>query len=278
MPRGPMMCWCRYSPRRTPDTSSTMRPTCSMLVPYIHWSPGVEQCGCRQRCQLAGHDRRRPGGLVVAHQIVAPEFVREARGVCQQVTQRDRGACRAHLRPAVGVEALEHAHLPQDAQHVRGRGVELQLAAFDELHGRGSGDGLAHGGDPAHRVGGHRPGGVVIDRPHTGGGRAENIAGCHDLRGGTGHVAVADASVEDRLDSFGQSHRVSSCRRCIRADWHIMQQHRRRRVVVAAMGSPARGSIDAGSGRGRSVSSPHNLSPRFVEVPRRACRDRWRPE
>ena len=66
-----------------------------MLTPYSHRSPGIEGERRADRRELARGPRRQPRRLDVAPDVGVPHVVAEARGVGQQVAQRDRPLGRA---------------------------------------------------------------------------------------------------------------------------------------------------------------------------------------
>ena len=68
----------------------------------------IEQQGRGQRRVRAGGDARRVGGALVLRDLRPPDLVGEARGVRQEVPERDRPPGRPEPRLARGVEPLEH--------------------------------------------------------------------------------------------------------------------------------------------------------------------------
>ena len=102
-----------------------------MPTPYSHFSPGFDSNGNGQRRVRTGNDRRRSRFLQKERDVSAPEVISAARGVGQEMAQRDvaaRGAC---LRIAVGVEAFEHHGICEFGQHRLDRRVQRQLALFE---------------------------------------------------------------------------------------------------------------------------------------------------
>ncbi len=69
--------------------------------------------------------------------------------------ERHRALGRAQLRCTCRIEPFEHLRLRQFRHDVSRRGVELQLAALDELHRGGGRDGFGHRVDPDDRIGRH---------------------------------------------------------------------------------------------------------------------------
>jgi hypothetical protein len=78
--------------------------------------------------------------------------VGEARGVRQQLAQRDLGFGGPQARVAGGREALEHLRFGQQRQMRRHWPVEGCLALLHELHRRDRDDGLGHRGDLEDRI------------------------------------------------------------------------------------------------------------------------------
>ena len=110
-----------------------------------------------QRRVLAGGDAGRAGLLQIGHHVAVPHVVGKAGGVGHEVAQRDRILRRPQFRRAIGVETFEHLRRRPDPAALADRRVERELALLDQLHAGRRSDGLGHGGDPEHAVGGHRP-------------------------------------------------------------------------------------------------------------------------
>ena len=116
---------------------------------------GVGRDRDRQRGVLAGGDRRNAGLLQINRIVAVPHVVAEPGGVGHELAQRDRRFRRPQFWFAVGVKAFQHLHRGEIGQQFSDRLVERQLALLDQLHRAGRRDGLGHGGNPEHAVGGH---------------------------------------------------------------------------------------------------------------------------
>ena len=117
---------------------------------------GIEGEGGIQRREQPGARGGDSAFAHVARHQRIPHIVAEAGRVGHQVPQGDGGARGTQARRAVRREAFQHLGGGQVRQHRGGRGIEGEFALFHQLHGRGAGDGLGHGGDGEHRIRCHR--------------------------------------------------------------------------------------------------------------------------
>jgi hypothetical protein len=147
---------------------------------------------------LAGQDAGQPCDLHVASEISVEDVVAVAGRMREQVAERDRRLGIAQLRRAVGIETLEHLHVPNDGQHVAHRLVEADASLFDELHGRGAGDRFGHRGDAEDGIWRHRFG--LVDRPDPEGSFVEDAAIVGRQRHDAGNEAGFDRFVEDQVE------------------------------------------------------------------------------
>ena len=158
----------------------------------------IEQQRRRERRIRARRDPRRAGHRLILGDLGPPDLVAEARGVGQQVLQRDRPTGRPEPRLARRVEALQHLDRRELADHVARRLFEAQLAALDELHRRGARDGLGHRRDPHHRVDGH--GRVLAELALAEGALVERAAVGRGHRHDPGHRFRLDRFAEHRVE------------------------------------------------------------------------------
>src|SRR5579883_1098331 len=103
------------------------------VLPFL---AGIESERHGERQILAGDDAGDPLLLLIAQQVRVPDVVAEARGMRDEMAQRDRPLRRAQLGLARAIEALEHLRRAQLGQYLADGTVERELAALDELHRR----------------------------------------------------------------------------------------------------------------------------------------------
>ena len=127
----------------------------------------IQQRQCRQRVHHL--QQRTLGGLEIDTVLAIErvdrcrfqEAIGEARGVGEQLSERDRAKRRDGL-VVLGVAAAEHAHVGEHRQMTRNRIVELKTPLFIQHHDGDAGQRLGHGINAEHRVDAHRqPGGDI---------------------------------------------------------------------------------------------------------------------
>ena len=79
-------------------------------------------------------------------------------------------------------------------QYARDGLVQFELALFDKLHGCGTHQGLGHGGDPHHRIQGHRCG--LTLGSHSKGSLVKCFRGIRHGGSDAGYPAIRDSFVQ----------------------------------------------------------------------------------
>jgi hypothetical protein len=141
------------------------------------------------RLEAAGDDGRDVARGAELQVVLAEELVAQARGVQQQVVDRDAPLRATQARLAVGIEALEHLQRV-DLRHMVAGGVgQVQPAFLDQLQGQRRGHRLGGREDREHRVQRHRGG--LAQFAHAGGAGIDLGQAVGDHRDDAGHAAVA---------------------------------------------------------------------------------------
>jgi hypothetical protein len=143
-----------------------------------------------------GHARR----LLVASQRLAPDRIRVAGGVREQIAHLDRALGRPQPRRSVCGEAFENLRRSQFRQILCRLVVEMQVALLDQLHASGRREGLGHRQQPEDRVGRHRRAGRDICLAV--GALVDDALGRGSDRDDPGNVVPRNASPQGGVNRF----------------------------------------------------------------------------
>ena len=133
----------------------------------------------------------------------------------QEVAQSDGAPRWTGTGLAVVVEAFQHRDFIQVGDDACGRSVQVEASPLDELHGRGSGHGLGHGGDPADGVRGHC---AAAQHAFAEAAQVKIVSGTGDAGHHPRHRTFGRRFTQDRIDSLGEGHRFASVRKHTRRD------------------------------------------------------------